>query len=191
MTATPPIRSICVFCGAKPGHGPGFLALARETGRALAARGLTLVYGGGGVGLMGAMADAALTGGGEVIGIIPQRLVDREAGHRALTRLEIVPDMPTRKERMIELADAFISLPGGLGTLDEMFEVLTLRQLDLHRKPSGLLNAGGYFDPLVGALQSFVASGLVDRKETDRIHVEPTVDGLLDAVLKGDRMPPA
>ncbi|MFT4101573.1 MAG: TIGR00730 family Rossman fold protein [Burkholderiaceae bacterium] len=183
------IRSVCVFCGAKPGRDDRFLVLARDAGRALARRGLTVVYGGGHVGLMGAVADAALAAGGQVIGVIPQQLMDREVGHKGLTRLEVVPDMAFRKERMIELSDAFISLPGGLGTLDEMFEVLTLRQLHQHAKPSGLLNADGYYDLLVAAWRSFVDQGLIDRREIDRIHVEPTIDALLDALLTGDARP--
>ncbi|MCX7203813.1 MAG: TIGR00730 family Rossman fold protein [Burkholderiales bacterium] len=128
--------AVCVFCGARPGSQPRFLELARRTGTAIARSGATLVYGGGSVGMMGALADAALQAGGEVIGVIPSALVAREVGHAALTRNEVVADMQVRKQRMIELSDAFLTLPGGLGTLDELFEVLTLRQLREHDKPS-------------------------------------------------------
>src|SRR5690606_22648607 len=130
-----PIQSICVFCGASPGANPVYRQTAEALGRLLAERGIRLIYGGGAVGLMGVVADAALSAGGEVIGVIPQSLGRAEIGHRGLTRLEVVDTMHTRKARMAELADAFIALPGGLGTLEELFEVWTWGQLGYHAKP--------------------------------------------------------
>ncbi|MFM7568829.1 MAG: TIGR00730 family Rossman fold protein [Betaproteobacteria bacterium] len=148
--------SVCVFCGAKPGLDPIYAELARAAGRAIAERGWQMVYGGGRVGLMGVAADAALAAGGEVIGVIPEGMLVREQGHRSLTRLEVVPDMAVRKTRMIALSDAFLTLPGGLGTLDELFEVLTLRQVRFIDKPIALLNANGYFDRLLAMCEGFV-----------------------------------
>lgn len=178
------MRSIGVFCGAKRGHDPKYLQAAQAAGRTLAERGLTLVYGGGHVGMMGAVADGALAAGGQVIGVIPQRLVDREQGHRGITRLEVVPDMAVRKERLIELSDAFVCLPGGLGTLDELFEVLTLRQIGYHDKPTGLYDQDGYFQPLVAACQAFAQAGFVDRLEVDRLVVGENFDRLLDTLAE-------
>lgn len=182
---TTALKAICIFCGAKPGNDPAYLAIARDAGATLARRGMTLVYGGGHVGMMGAVADGALAAGGEVIGVIPQRLVDREQGHRGITRLEIVSDMAVRKTRMIALSDAFVCLPGGLGTLDELFEVMTLKQIGTHDKPIGLANHGGYFDPLLRTLDAWVDAGFIGRRETDALHSAPDFDGLLDAMQRG------
>lgn len=162
MTVVPsPGFSVCLFCGAKPGRDPAHRELARLTGRAIAGRGWRLIYGGGGLGLMGAAADAALAAGGEVVGVIPQGMLAREQGHRSLSRLEVVSDMAVRKTRMIALADAFLILPGGLGTLDELFEVLTLRQTRYLDKPIALVNPGGYYDRLIAMCEGFVADGFV------------------------------
>lgn len=150
------LRSVCVFCGASPGASPVYQEAAVALGRHLAERGLTLVYGGGAVGLMGTVADAALAAGGEVIGIIPQSLQEAEIGHKGLTRLEVVDGMHARKARMAELADAFIALPGGLGTLEELFEVWTWGQLGYHAKPLGLLEVNGFYDPLLTFLDHLV-----------------------------------
>jgi uncharacterized protein (TIGR00730 family) len=182
MAAAMKATTICVFCGAKSGLDPKYLKIARQTGAAIAVRGWRLVFGGGHVGLMGSLADGALAAAGEVIGVIPERLVEREHGHRAIARLEVVPDMATRKVRMIELADAFIALPGGLGTLDELFEVLTLRQVGYHAKSTGLLNLDGYFDDLLAACRGFVKAGFIDAREFDRIVVATSIDTLLDQV---------
>ncbi|MFP5411939.1 MAG: TIGR00730 family Rossman fold protein [Gammaproteobacteria bacterium] len=179
--ATP---AICVFCGAKPGFDPRWVEGARAVGRAIAARGWRLVYGGGRVGLMGELADAALAAGGEVVGIIPQALLAREVGHRGLTRLEVVPDMAVRKVRMVELSDAFLALPGGLGTLDELFEVLTLRQTRYHDKPMGLLNQAGYWDPLLGACRGMVEAGFVTAADLDCLEVDADIERLLDALVR-------
>lgn len=155
------MHSICVFCGSSNGCGPAYLQLASEFGALLAARRLRLIYGGGRVGLMGAVADAVLAGGGEAIGVIPQLLMRREVGHAGLTRLHVVDTMSARKQLMGELSDAFVTLPGGIGTMDELFEAWTWTQLDLHRKPCGLLNQNGYYDDLVAFLSRCVAEGFL------------------------------
>ena len=157
----PTIRSICVFCGASSGRDPGYAAAAAVTGETLARRGIRVVYGGGRLGLMGAVADAALAAGGEVVGVIPRGLVDRELAHPGLTRLDIVETLHERKARMAELADAFIALPGGLGTLEELAEVLSWAQLELHAKPIGLLDVGDYFSALEAFLDRAVDEGFV------------------------------
>jgi uncharacterized protein (TIGR00730 family) len=154
------VRRICVFCGASPGRGASYLELASSVGAGLATRGLGVVYGGGRVGLMGAVADAALAAGGEVIGVIPRRLVDRELAHPGLTELHVVGSLHERKARMAELADGFIALPGGLGTLEELAEVASWAQLDLHTKPIGLLGVG-YWEPLLAWLDLAVAESFV------------------------------
>lgn len=146
------VGSICVFCGSRPGADPAFATAAAALGTAIAKRGITLVYGGAKVGLMGALANAALAAGGHVVGIIPKGLVSKEIAHDALPELFLTESMHERKERMILLSDAFISMPGGWGTYDELFEVLTLAQVGFHDKPSGFFNVKGYFDPLLALL---------------------------------------
>lgn len=155
------LARVCVFCGSQSGARPEYAAAAREVGELLAGSGLGVVYGGGRVGLMGTLADAALEAGGEVIGVIPRGLMEREVGHPRLSSLEVVDSMHHRKARMAELADAFIALPGGYGTLEELFEALTWCQLGIHAKPSGLLNVAGYFDGLRLQLECAVAEGLL------------------------------
>ena len=155
------MKRLCVFCGANAGTRPEYGASARELSAALARRGLGLVYGGGNVGLMGMLADAMLQAGGEVIGVIPQHLVAREVAHRGVTRLHVVEDMHQRKAMMNELSDAFVALPGGFGTLEEFFEILTWSQLGIHRKPSGLLNVSGYYDDLLAMLDHAVTQGFL------------------------------
>jgi uncharacterized protein (TIGR00730 family) len=157
----PELRSLCVFCGSSPGRDPAFLAAARAFGALLAREDLTLVYGGGHVGLMGALADACLQAGGRVVGVIPQALWDREVGHGGLTELHVVGTMHERKAKMAELADAFVALPGGLGTLEEIFEVWTWGQLGIHRKPCGFLDVAGYYAPLLAFLDGAVGQGLI------------------------------
>ena len=184
MTAAPTSAvsrpfAVCVFCGARPGNAPRFLELARRAGAMLAACGATVVYGGGSVGMMGAVADAALAEGGEVVGVIPSVLMNREVGHKGLTRLEVVADMQVRKQRMIELSDAFLTLPGGLGTLDELFEVLTLRQLGEHSKPIVAVSDAGYFDALAVAVRAFVGHGLASARDVDALELFPTLEGAL------------
>mgnify|MGYP001356943513 CR=1 FL=1 len=146
------IQSICVFCGSRHGDDPAFADVARELGRALVARKIRLVFGGGHIGLMGVVADAVLEQGGEVIGVIPEALVQRELAHPGVQDMRIVPTMHARKALMSELSDGFIALPGGLGTFEELFEVLTWGQLGFHNKPIALLNVNGYYDPLLTML---------------------------------------
>ena len=155
------MRSLCVFCASSPGRDPAFAAAARAFGALVAREGITLVYGGGHVGLMGALADAALAAGGRVVGVIPRGLWDREVGHRGLTELHVVETMHERKATMASLADAFVALPGGLGTLEEIFEVWTWGQLGIHSKPCGFLDVAGYYAPLFAFLDQAVERGLV------------------------------
>lgn len=171
---------LCVFCGASPGRDPGYLALARSVGGGLAARGIGVVYGGGRVGLMGAVADAALEAGGEVIGVIPTRLVDRELAHRGLTDLRVVDTLHARKTLMADLSDGFIALPGGFGTLEELTEVVSWAQLDLHAKPIGLLGPDGYWDGLIEWLDHVLAEGFIAPQHRGLVAVDPDLDALLD-----------
>lgn len=174
------LKSICVFCGASTGANPLYREAAAAMGRNLAERGMTLVYGGGAVGLMGVVADAALAAGGQVIGIIPQSLKDAEIGHAGLTRLEVVDGMHARKARMAELADAFVALPGGLGTLEELFEVWTWGQLGYHAKPLGLLDVGGFYAGLGQFLDHLVEEGFVRAQYREMLQREATPEALLE-----------
>lgn len=176
MTA---VGRICVFCGASPGVGTRYLDLARMVGRNLAERGIAVVYGGGRVGLMGAVADAALAAGGTVVGVIPRRLVDRELAHPGLTSLEIVDTLHERKARMSELADAFIALPGGLGTLEELAEVVSWAQLELHHKPVGLLDVDGYWHSLGAWLDHAVGQGFIAPQHRSLVEIAPDLEWLL------------
>ncbi len=175
------LRRLCVFCGSSPGRDPGYRQLARQLGRTLAGRGIGVVFGGGRVGLMGALADAAMTAGGEVIGVIPQALVDREIGHHGVTELRVVGSMHERKALMAELADGFVALPGGVGTLEELFEVWTWAQLGLHAKPCGLLDADGFYDPLIGFLDQLVETGFVRSAHRAMLVASATPETLLAA----------
>ena len=150
------IKTICVYCGSRMGNTSVYAERAAALGTRLAVAGIALVYGGGNVGLMGIIADAVLAGGGDVIGVIPQQLVDWEVAHRGVTRLEVVDSMHTRKARMFELSDGFVALPGGFGTLDEMFEMLTWRQLGLGKKPCAFLDVAGFWQPLMTMLDTMV-----------------------------------
>ncbi len=171
---------LCVFCGASPGRDPAYLTLARSVGGGLAARGIGVVYGGGRVGMMGAVADAAIDAGGEVIGIIPSRLVDHELAHHSVTDLRIVDTLHARKALMAELSDGFIALPGGFGTLEELTEVVSWAQLDLHAKPIGLLGPNGYWDGLLGWLDQVVVEGFIAPQQRTLVAVDPDLDALLD-----------
>ena len=172
---------VCVFCGSRPGNDPAMADLTRSLAHALVARGHGVVFGGGSVGLMGVLADEVLAGGGEVIGVMPKHMVDREVAH-AGTQLHIVDTMHTRKALMYDLSDAVVALPGGFGTLDELFEVLTWNQLGLHAKPAGLLDNNGYFRSLVSFLDGAVAAGFL-RAEHRALLIEGTDPGqLLDAL---------
>ncbi len=173
-------RRICVFCGSSPGKDPAHLAAAREAGRTLARRGLGLVYGGGSVGLMGAVADGALAEGGEVVGVIPKALQLRELAHARLTSLHVVSSMHERKARMAELAHGFVALPGGMGTLEEFAEILTWAQLGLHAKPCGLLDVDGYYRPLIQFFDRAVEQGFVHPEHRALVLVDERFEALLD-----------
>ncbi|MEX2630694.1 MAG: TIGR00730 family Rossman fold protein [Tistlia sp.] len=176
------IRSICLYCGSNAGGDPVYAEAARTLGREAARRGVKLVYGGGSIGLMGAAADAALAGGGEVHGIIPEHLQRREVQNDAVTRMEVVGSMHERKMRMFDESDAFAILPGGLGTLDETFEILTWRQLGLHDKPVILVNVAGYWDALLAALGHMVRAGFVRPKHAALLSVVGRVEDLFPAL---------
>ncbi|MBU1040115.1 MAG: TIGR00730 family Rossman fold protein [Proteobacteria bacterium] len=174
------MRRICVFLGSNPGTSPAYLAATRALGAELARRGLATVYGGAKVGLMGELADSALAAGGEVIGIIPEALRDKELAHQGLTSLKVVASMHERKAAMADLADGFIALPGGLGTLEELCEVLTWAQLGFHKKPCGLLDVGGYYAPLCTFLDHAVAEGFVMPAHRAMLLSDPSPAALLD-----------
>jgi uncharacterized protein (TIGR00730 family) len=177
------LRSVCVFCGSANGASGAYLAATHALAREAARRGVRIVYGGASVGLMGALADAALTSGGEVVGVIPRALVDREIAHTGLTRLHVVETMHERKATMAELADAFIALPGGLGTLEELFEVWTWGYLGLHAKPYGLLNVDGYYEPLIQFLDHARDQGFIRAAQREMLAVDPDPITLLDKVV--------
>jgi len=166
-----PVRRVAVYCGSADGNLPDYLAEARALGRAIGDAGLAMVYGGASVGLMGAAADAALAAGAEVIGVLPQVLAGSEVAHHGLTRLEIVATMHERKARMVALADAFLILPGGYGTLDELLEIVTWAQLRLHAKPCVLINTAGYWNGLLAFLDSAVAAGFLRQCNRDLLQV--------------------
>jgi len=157
----PELRRVCVFAGSSAGRDPAYARAAAELARLLARRGIGIAYGGASVGLMGVLADTAMEAGGEVIGVLPRALQEREIGHPGVTRLEIVETMHQRKARMAELSDAFIALPGGIGTLEELVEALTWTMLGIHAKPVGLLDASGYYGPLLGFLDSARDAGFL------------------------------
>lgn len=171
-----PIRSVAVFCGARSGHDPAHAAAARQLGTAIAEAGLTLIYGGGGIGLMGEVARAAVAAGGRVRGVIPEFLTRIERPYDALTELEVTASMHTRKTRMYELADAFVTLSGGLGTLDETVEVLTWRQLNLHDKPIVVLDVAGWARPFVALLDSIIEQGFAAESHRRLITVASGVE---------------
>jgi len=174
------MKKICVYCGSNPGLRPEYVAAARCLAEELLSREIGLVYGGAHVGIMGEIADTVLKGGGEVIGIMPQALVDREVSHTGLTELIVVASMHERKAMMADLSDGFIALPGGLGTIEELFEVLTWAQLGFHKKPCGLLNASGYYDHLSAFLDHAAAEGFVKGAHRSMLIVETDPTTLLD-----------
>ena len=179
------IRSVCVFCGSAVGRNAQFVDVARELGAGLARHNLALVYGGARHVLMGVLADAALLHHGRVVGVMPDSLMEREIAHPGLTELHVVPSMHARKARMADLSDAVVMLPGGLGTLDEMFEMWTWSVLGIHTRPMALLNAGGYFGPLLFMLERMVHDGFVRPADAARVQVHERVDALLDSLLAG------
>jgi len=184
--------TLCVYCGSRLGDDPAHAHAARAVGREIAQRGWQLVYGGGNVGLMGIVADAALAGGAPVIGVIPRSLMEREVGHPGLSELHVVETMHQRKQGMAERADAFLALPGGIGTFEELFEVWTWRQLGYHDQPIGLLNVGGYYNALIAFMQQTVDAGFVSDGTRAMLEIGDEPSALLDrlaaqAALSGGR----
>jgi len=173
------MRSVCVYCGSNAGARPAYAEKAAQLGERLAREGLALVYGGGNVGLMGVVADAALAAGGEVIGVIPEQLVGWEVAHRGLTRLDVVSNMHERKARMFDLSDAFVALPGGFGTLDEMFEMLTWRQLGLGDKPCAFLDVDGFYAPLIAMMDRMVEERFLHADQRNDLWHGDDLDKLL------------
>ncbi len=182
------MHSICVFCGSNTGRSEVYADAASALARAIAGRGMKLVYGGGNIGLMGVLAEAGLAAGGQVIGVTPRRLLEKEVVHQELSELRVVESMHERKALMAELSDAFIALPGGLGTFEEMFEVLTWTQLGFHRKPCGLLNVAGFYDRLTAFLDHAVAERFLKAEHRAMVLVEREPETLIDR-LKSYRLP--
>jgi len=176
------MKQICVFCGSSAGNRSEYRAAAEGLGTEMARRGIGLVYGGGNVGLMGALADATLKAGGEAVGVIPEHLLEREVGHRGLTMLHVVRSMHERKALMADLSDAFIALPGGFGTLDEFCEILTWSQLGLHAKPCGILNVLGYYSPLLSMLDHAVEEQFLKMENRKLVLTGNSVTELLQAM---------
>ena len=186
-----PAFSVCVYCGSRAGNQPAFAAVAVEVGTWIGRNKGQLVYGGGRNGLMGILADATLAAGGRVIGVIPKALVEKEWAHEGCTELHIVETMHDRKRIMAEHADAFLALPGGIGTLEELFEVWTWRQLGYHDKPIGLLNMNGYYDSLIAFLNAAVQEGFINTWLMDLVRVDSGVEPLLKALVQAAGMTPA
>lgn len=183
MTSSSPIRTVCVYCGSADGVDPEYLAAAQEMGALLAAQGLRLVYGAGKTGLMGAVAEGALRAGGKVTGFVPENLNLPALVHEGLGALEVLPDIQMRKARMSAEADAFIALPGGYGTLDELFETLTWAQIGLHQKPVGLLNTRGYYDPLLHMIDRALRDGFIYAEHQVLLVSDAQPAGLLQKLL--------
>jgi uncharacterized protein (TIGR00730 family) len=179
------MQRVCVFCGSLTGNQPIYAEAARQLGQSLARRSLSLVYGGGHIGLMGVLADSVLAGGGRVIGVIPRALVDRELAHGGVTELRVVETMHERKALMADLADGFIALPGGFGTADELFEILTWAQLGIHDKPIGLLNVAGYFDHLLAWLDHALREGFLAAAHRNSLRLAREPELLLDLLEQG------
>lgn len=191
MSTRPPSFSICVYCGSRPGLDPSFAAAARDIGHWIGSHGGQLVYGGGRNGLMGLVAQATLAAGGTVIGIIPQALVDKEMANLDCTELHVVQTMHERKRLMAELANAFLALPGGIGTFEEFFEVWTWRQLGYHDKPVGLLNQGGYYDGMVRFLQTSVEQQFMGPWQMELIRIDSDWQRLLPALVQDAGVTPS
>ena len=176
------MKSLCIFCGARPGNNAIYTEVAVSFARLLAEKNIELIFGGGKVGLMGVLADTVLTGGGKVQGVIPEGLMSEEVAHTGLTRLHVVDTMHLRKELMYNLSDGFVALPGGFGTLDEFFEILTWSQLGLHKKPIGFLNVNGYFNHLLNHFELAVKEGFVDKDLANSILVETDINIMLEKI---------
>ncbi|MBP1843669.1 uncharacterized protein (TIGR00730 family) [Rhizobium petrolearium] len=190
-----PIRSICVYCGSQPGRDPAYIEAGRALGKSIAAHGLRLVYGGGTKGIMGAVASGVLSNGGQVTGIIPEFLVDMEATRHSLGQLNeliVTEDMHARKHKMFERADAFVTLPGGLGTLEEIVEIMTWAQLGRHQKPMVFANIGGFWDPMLELIRHMREQGFVHHAHLVQPMVIPEVDQIVPAILeRGEDRPPS
>jgi uncharacterized protein (TIGR00730 family) len=174
------VKRLAIYCGSATPSDPVYIDNAREVGRTLAERGIGVVYGGGKLGLMGAIADSALAAGGEVIGVIPQALVDAEVAHRGLTELHVVDTMHQRKQAFTDLSDGFVTLPGGTGTMDELWEAMSWAQIGYHAKPVGLLNVGGYYDGLISFVRTMGDVGFLRAQHRDLLIVDDSLDALLD-----------
>ncbi len=181
------MKRICVFCGSSSGQNPVYAAAARELGEVLAKEKIGLIFGGGRIGLMGVVADAVLSGGGEAVGVIPKALKERELGHDGVTELRIVPSMHARKAMMAELADGFIAAPGGFGTLDELCEILTWAQMGIHHKPCGLLNVNNFFAPLLALFGHQMEEGFLAAKHRALLLVEEKPEPLIKALMEASR----
>ena len=186
-----PVRSLCVYCGSSVGNDPRHIETAAQVGALLAASGIRLVYGGGNVGLMGVVADAVMAGGGSVLGVIPVGLFETEQGHRGITELVEVGSMHERKARMAAEADAFLALPGGLGTLEELAEILTWAQLGIHSHPVAVLDIDGFWDPIIGFLDGAVAAGFMRPANRALLRVATSVDEILDVLTASAPAPTA
>lgn len=186
------MKNVCVYCGSRTGGDKQYRLMAESLGAVMVERGIGLVYGGGRVGLMGVIADTVMAGGGSVIGVIPEALDLRESKHTGITELHVVPNMHVRKALMADKADAFVAMPGGYGTLEELFEAITWLQLGIHRKPIGLLNVAGFYDPLIAMVDHAIAEGFIDAPNRGLIHVETEPSRLLDqlAVFNPEDFPP-
>jgi uncharacterized protein (TIGR00730 family) len=178
------MKAVCVYCGSSNGANPVYAEAAHAFGRALVDANLALVYGGGKVGLMGMIADSVMAAGGRAIGVIPELLVDKEIGHHGLTELHVVADMHERKKMMADLSDAFVALPGGAGTLEELFEVYTWAQLGYHRKPVGMLNIAGYYDPLIAMLEHTVREGFMRRAYFETLQIDSDATALISKLRR-------
>jgi uncharacterized protein (TIGR00730 family) len=189
MTDGMKLRSLCVYCGSSDRVDGAYLASARQMGTTIARHGLRLVYGGGSTGMMGAVADAALDGGAEVIGVIPERFYTTELAHKQLTEMHVVETMHIRKAKMVELAEAFVALPGGFGTFEELFEMLTWAQVGLHSKPVGILNIQGYFDPLLRLIEHAQEQGFLYSEHRSLLVTESDPDRLIQALNRYQRPP--
>ncbi|KDR38755.1 TIGR00730 family Rossman fold protein [Caballeronia glathei] len=178
------MKAVCVYCGSAPGARPVYAEAAKAFGRALVEADMSLVYGGGRVGLMGLIADEVLANGGRAVGVIPELLLKKEVGHTDLTELHVVPDMHERKKKMADLSDAFVAMPGGVGTFEELFEVYTWAQLGYHQKPVALLDVDGYYDPLLSMLQHTVEEGFMRRAYLDMLQVAADPAAMIDKLKR-------
>jgi len=185
------MQSICIYCGSSKGNNPMYAKVARETGAFFASKGIKIIYGAGNVGLMGEVADGALEAGGEVIGVIPEFLKKWEVCHTGLTDLHVFETMHQRKSFMAEISDGFLALPGGFGTLDELFEIMTWKQLNLHQKPIGVLNVNGYFDNALRQIDTMVEEGFLKSENRDFLKIDTSIERLLEKMKGHSDIPSA